>query len=151
MSNSFIHCLRRKKWSLKPAQAGVPYPSHRQGSPLCPSFIQKVQFKPLIFLGPDFFYFASMGALNPDLLGPYLGLTVWTFAFNSLLWFWVPSFFLVYGNFSFLFSLSGDFTLHFFLSLLLFSSIQHFCVSVVGWSVPLHHLISIGGFPWLHI
>lgn len=52
-----------------------------------PSFIQKVQFKPLIFLGPDFFYFVSMGALNPDLLGPYLGLTVWTFAFSSSLWF----------------------------------------------------------------
>lgn len=47
------------------------------------SFIQKTQFNPLIFLGPEFFCFASLSTLNPDLLGPYLSLSMYGYLLSA--------------------------------------------------------------------
>ena len=48
-----------------------------------PSFIQKTKFNPLIFWGPEFLCFASQSILNPDLLGPYLSLSVCSYLLSA--------------------------------------------------------------------
>ena len=53
------------------------------GALYVPSFIQKTKFNPLIFLGPEFLCFASQSILNPDLLGPYLSLSMYGYLLSA--------------------------------------------------------------------